>query len=119
MLDDATATVARERAASRDVVAHASSASRSRPTRPGSLRRNADAACLAARSVVPTVTSWPAPNGQARSSRPSPARRDAVDVDEDETLGIALEAGGRPLIFRLLRGRPGGDAHVVATPRGR
>ena len=41
-----------------------------------------------------------------------------IHVDEDETLGIALEAGGEPLIFRLLKGDRAAMDTVVTTLAG-
>lgn len=69
---------------------------------------NADAACLAARAAVAdceegiTVATAAVPS-EPVSTRSSPFER-VPGLEEDESLGIALSAGGTPRIFRLLRG---------------
>ena len=73
---------------------------------------NADAACLAARIAVADCDERPAevpddflmpPGAAAASGTPR--------LEDDETLPLALEAGGAPRIFRLLRG----DRAAMAT----
>ncbi len=76
---------------------------------------NADAACLAAReavaecderaAAVPVVPSEPASPSMPR-------------LDEDETLGLALEAGGAPRIFRMLHGDRSAMTTVVMSLAG-
>jgi hypothetical protein len=80
---------------------------------------NADAACLAARVAVadceerldtdPSTFLIP-PLGRAPAGRPR--------LDEDERLGGALEAGGEPRIFRLLRGDRQAMNSLVASLAG-
>ncbi len=79
---------------------------------------NADAACLAARvavaecdeqaSAVPTT--YPGPPETPDAGMPG--------LDEDETLGLALEAGGAPRIFRMLHGDRQAMTTVVASLAG-
>ena len=80
---------------------------------------NADAACLAARvalaecdegSTTP-VTTIVAPSAVAVGSG-------APHLDDDETLELALEAGGEPRIFRLLRGDRQAMTSLVASLAG-
>ena len=75
---------------------------------------NADAACLAARVAVAEcderAISSPAflvPPESTASSMPG--------LEEDETLGLALEAGGTPRIFRMLHGDRVAMTTVVAS----
>ncbi|MEA2631942.1 MAG: hypothetical protein QOE66_2161, partial [Chloroflexota bacterium] len=79
----------------------------------------ADAACLAARVAVADcderVDTDPGsflipPLAVARSGMPR--------LDDDETLGLALEAGGTPRIFRLLQGDRGAMTSLVAALAG-
>ena len=80
---------------------------------------NADAACLSARMAVaecdertsddpPTFLIPPAPTASAGMPR----------LDEDETLGLALQAGGTPRIFRLLHGDRRAMTSLVASLAG-
>ena len=73
------------------------------PRRPDRRRR------LRRASRAPTAAP-PAARVGPGAARASPMPR----LDEDETLGIALEAGGAPRIFRLLRG----DRAAMTTRRG-
>lgn len=77
----------------------------------------ADAACLAARAAVAECDERAvlapaavpvAPVGAAFATSPEPT---FTRLDEDETLGLALQAGTAPCIFRLLRG----DRHAMTT----
>lgn len=80
---------------------------------------NADAACLSARMVV-------AECDERTSSDPStlPIPRASTapvgmpGLDDDETLGLALEAGGTPRIFRLLHGDRRAMTSLVASLAG-
>ena len=78
---------------------------------------NADAACLAARSAVAecderAATAAPetavAAAAVTAAATPEPP---LTRLDEDESLGLALQAGTAPCIFRLLRG----DRHAMTT----
>lgn len=77
---------------------------------------NADAACLSARMMVADCV-------ERSSDRPStfviPAPSTGMEwmprLDDDETLGLALEAGRAPRIFRLLRGDRKAMATLVAS----
>jgi hypothetical protein len=75
---------------------------------------NADAACLAARVAVAECDERAT---NAASAPPStPASSDEGErLEEDETLGLALEAGGAPRIFRLLRGDRAAMTSLVAA----
>jgi hypothetical protein len=78
---------------------------------------NADAACLAARQAVADC------DERSRSISPD-ADGSAIPVpaipglEEDETLGIALESGSAPRIFRLLHGDRAAMTTVVARLAG-
>lgn len=78
---------------------------------------NADAACLSARVAVAhceegaasdPATFLPSPDGDGPAPR----------LEEDETLGLALEAGGTPQIFRLLQGDRQAMTSLVASLAG-
>ncbi|MDO8484124.1 MAG: hypothetical protein Q7S35_04190 [Candidatus Limnocylindrales bacterium] len=79
----------------------------------------ADAACLAARTAVAEcderTTAGPA---VARATPPPPIEPVLSDDRGDEALGIALEGGSVPRIFRLLRGDPGAMETLVAALGG-
>jgi hypothetical protein len=67
----------------------------------------ADAACLSARSAVAECDERAANEPSGYLVGPASAVAEASrlpGLDEDETLGLALRAGGAPRIFRLLRG---------------
>ena len=86
---------------------------------------NADAACLAARVAVAECDERlddaggtdPAQH-PAQVPAPSLAAGTAERVGEDETLGLALEAGGVPRIFSLLRGDRAAMTTLVSTLAG-
>ena len=66
---------------------------------------NADAACLSARIVVADCDERTSSDPSTfLIPPPSTAPTGISRFDEDETLGLALEAGGTPRIFRMLRG---------------
>ncbi len=65
---------------------------------------NADATCLAAREAVADCDERPAEDPASFLVPPVSAHGGAPRLDDDEMLGQALEAGGEPRIFRLLRG---------------
>ena len=90
---------------------------------------NADAACLAARVVVAECDERLEDAGgtdpaQQLAQVPAPslaaglAAGTAERLGEDETLGLALEAGGVPRIFRLLRGDRAAMTTLVSTLAG-
>ena len=72
---------------------------------------NADATCLAAREAVAECDENPAPVPVTYLVPPVAVAANMRRLDEDEMLGQALEAGGEPRIFRLLRG----DRHAMIT----
>jgi hypothetical protein len=79
----------------------------------------ADAACLEARTAVAdcderNATGRPAP----RTAPPPPVEPVLTGLDRDEALGVALEGGATPRIFRLLGGDPDTMAFVVASLAG-
>jgi hypothetical protein len=76
---------------------------------------NADAACLAARVAVAECDEQVTTESEPTLIAPVPIPSDAERLDEDETLGLALEAGGAPLIFRLLRGDRAAMTKLVAA----
>jgi len=65
---------------------------------------NADATCLAAREAVAECDERPAEDPSSHVVPLVAVRAGAPRLEEDETLGQALEAGGEPRIFRLLHG---------------
>jgi hypothetical protein len=65
---------------------------------------NADASCLAAREAVAECDERPTEDPSSFLVPPVPVGAGAPRLEEDETLGQALEAGGEPRIFRLLHG---------------
>ena len=75
---------------------------------------NADSACLAARVTVAECDERA--TDDANPPRIAPAsNNDGERLEEDETLGLALEAGGAPRIFRLLRGDRAAMTSLVAA----
>jgi hypothetical protein len=100
---DAASAVTRERAAAREIglrlerLALEADAARIAAD-------NADAACVAARSAVSDCDELEAQDRMSSLVAPVAGAPGRIHIDEDETLGIALEAGGEPLVFRLLRG---------------
>ncbi|MEO8437697.1 MAG: hypothetical protein ABI562_04500 [Chloroflexota bacterium] len=80
---------------------------------------NADAACLAARSAVAECDERSDEDPSTFLVPPaSPAEAGAMRLEEDETLGQALESGGEPRIFRLLRGDRAAMVSLVASLAG-
>jgi hypothetical protein len=65
---------------------------------------NADATCLAAREAVAECDERPAEDPSSYLLPPIAVPAGVPRLDDDEMLGQALEAGGEPRIFRLLRG---------------
>jgi hypothetical protein len=53
-----------------------------------------------------------------RATPPPPTEPEQSDDREDEALGVALEGGTAPRIFRLLRGDPGAMEALVARLTG-
>ncbi len=74
---------------------------------------NADATCLAAREAVAECDERPAEDPS--SFLVPPVSVAAPRLEEDETLGQALEAGGEPRIFRLLHGDRQAMTSLVAA----
>ena len=72
---------------------------------------NADATCLAAREAVAECDEKPATVPESYLVPPVAVAASMPRLDDDEMLGQALEAGGEPRIFRLLRG----DRHAMIT----
>lgn len=80
---------------------------------------NAGAACLAARSAVAECEERADDDPSTFPVPPvSPTDAGAMRLEEDETLGQALEAGGEPRIFRLLRGDRAAMVSLVASLAG-
>ena len=75
---------------------------------------NADAACLAARVAVADCDERATTEADPGLVAPI-AIDEAQRLDDDETLGLALEAGGAPRIFRLLRGDRAAMTSLVAA----
>jgi hypothetical protein len=79
----------------------------------------ADAACLAARVEAAEcderASTDPATSRVLPATTPPPG---SPRLDDDETLGIALELGGAPRIFRLLRGDRQTMTSLVASLAG-
>jgi hypothetical protein len=77
----------------------------------------ADAACLSARSAVAECDERAANEPAGYLVPPVSAAETSrlPGLDEDETLGIALRAGGTPRIFRLLRGDRQAMTTLVAS----
>ena len=78
---------------------------------------NADAACLAARVAVADCDERAPGDVGTTLIAPVPIPDDA-HLEDDETLGLALEAGGAPRIFRLLRGDRSAMTTLVAALAG-
>ena len=79
----------------------------------------ADAACLAARAAVAECDEGSTANSVAApASTPAETEPGTSAVPAIEALGIALEAGSSPRIFRLLRGDPAAMNTLVATLAG-
>jgi hypothetical protein len=114
---EAASTVTRERAAAKEVglrmerLALEADAARIAAA-------NADSACLAARAAVADCDERVAEDPAAVLVPSVPPPSDRPRLDEDETLGIALEAGAEPRIFRLLRGDRVAMTTLVASLAG-
>jgi hypothetical protein len=79
----------------------------------------AEAACLAARTAVADCDELAiAGPAAARRASPPPIEPVLSGMDRDEALGIALEVGTAPRIFRLLRGDPDTMEALVASLGG-
>jgi hypothetical protein len=76
---------------------------------------NADATCLAAREAVAECDERPAEDPSRDLVPRVPVGAGAPRLEEDETLGQALEAGGEPRIFRLLHGDRQAMTSLVAA----
>jgi hypothetical protein len=73
----------------------------------------AEAACLEARTAVAECDERQATGTTATRPAPRPAPIETDDV-VDEALGLALQGGSAPRIFRLLRGDPSSMESLVA-----
>ncbi len=100
---EASATLTRERAASREVADRLERLELEADAARISAA-NADAACLAARSIAADCDERSAPELPSTLIPPVAGAPGRINGDQEETLEIALEAGGQPLIFRLLGG---------------
>ncbi|HEY4189168.1 MAG TPA: hypothetical protein VGM28_01995 [Candidatus Limnocylindrales bacterium] len=78
---------------------------------------NADAACLAARVAVAECDERATDEADPPLIAPV-SGDDGERLEEDETLGLAFEAGGAPRIFRLLRGDRAAMTSLVAALAG-
>jgi hypothetical protein len=76
---------------------------------------NADATCLAAREAVAECDERPAEDPSTFLVPPVPVPGGIPRLDDDEMLGQALQAGGEPRIFRLLRGDRQAMTSLVAA----
>ena len=77
---------------------------------------NADAACLTARVMVAECVELAGNHPSTFMIPPPSTGLDSLPrLDEDETLGLALGAGGTPRIFRLLRGDRKAMTSLVAS----
>jgi hypothetical protein len=74
---------------------------------------NADVACLNARVAVAECDERATSDANPPPVAPLPFKEERLD--DDETLGLALEAGGAPRIFRLLRGDRAAMTSLVAA----
>lgn len=100
---DATITVTRERSAAAQIGAILERLGlEADAARIGA--ENADAACLAARVAVADCDERATTEIATYLLPQTPTPVDMGHLDDDETLGLALEAGGAPRIFRLLQG---------------
>jgi hypothetical protein len=75
---------------------------------------NADAACLAARVAVAECDERATSDANPPLISPLPPGH-TERLDDDERLGLALEAGGAPRIFRLLHGDRAAMTSLVAA----
>ena len=79
---------------------------------------NADAACLAARTAVAECDERASEDPSTFLIPPATTSFGFPGLDEDETLGLALEAGGAPRIFKLVRGDRAAMTTLVAKLAG-
>jgi hypothetical protein len=114
---DATVTATKEHAAAAAIVATLDRLSlESDAARIGAA--NADAACLAARTAVADCDERTSEDPATFLTPPATTSFGFPGRDEDETLGLALEAGGAPRIFRLVRGDRAAMTTLVAKLAG-
>jgi hypothetical protein len=114
---DASAAMARERAAAAEVGAALERLGlEADAARIGA--ENADAACLAARVAVAECEERVTTDASSYLIPPAPVPQGIERLEEDETLGLAFEAGGAPRIFRLLRGDRAAMTTLVAGLAG-
>ena len=114
---DATVVAAREHSAAAAIVAMLDRLSlQSDAARIGAA--NADAACLAARTAVADCDERTSEDPSSFLIPPATTSFGLPGLDEDETLGLALEAGGAPRIFKLVRGDRAAMTTLVAKLAG-
>ena len=114
---DATVTAAREHEAAAAIVATLDRLSlESDAARIGAA--NADTACLAARTAVAECDERASEDPSTFLIPPATTSFGFPGLDEDETLGLALEAGGAPRIFKLVRGDRAAMTTLVASLAG-
>ncbi len=114
---DATVTAAREHEAAAAIVATLDRLSlEADAARIGAA--NADAACLAARTAVADCDERASEDPSTFLIPPATTSFGFPGLDEDETLGLALEAGGAPRIFKLVRGDRAAMTTLVAKLAG-
>jgi len=79
----------------------------------------AEAACVAARTALADCDERALAGSAApRATPPPPTEPVLADEREDEALGVALEGGTTPRVFRLLRRDPGVMESLVASLSG-
>jgi len=111
---ESTAIAAREHAAAREIGANLERLGLEADAARISAA-NADATCLAAREAVAECDERPAEDPSSFLVPPVPVPGGVPRLDDDEMLGHALEAGGEPRIFRLLRGDRQAMTSLVAA----
>jgi hypothetical protein len=79
----------------------------------------AEAACVVARTALADCDERALAGSAApRATPPPPTEQVLADEREDEALGVALEGGTAPRVFRLLRRDPGAMESLVASLSG-
>ena len=111
---EATTTAAREHAAAREIGANLERLGLEADAARISAE-NADATCVAARQAVADCDERPSEDPSTFLVPPVPVGAGAPRLEEDESLGQALEAGGEPRIFRLLHGDRQAMTSLVAA----
>jgi len=78
----------------------------------------AEAACVAARTAVADCDERARGGSTTPRTPPPPTEPVLTDDQGDEALGVALQGGTAPRVFRLLRGDPGAMETLVASLAG-